>query len=108
MDSLTVVAHEIGHLMGYDHDSPLEFMRDSLEAGHRTFLETNEGRWGAVTHAVDAFFQGIGSAYDPMSLNPFALDDHCRFSMQTSPNAKHPGTVTDDAGENDRQTSHWP
>ena len=58
MDLLSVVAHEIGHLLGYDHDSTLEVMRDSLDAGHRTI-------------AVDAFFQGVGSHHGGPVLNPF-------------------------------------
>ena len=37
MDLLTVVMHEIGHVLGFDHDDAAQYavMRDELEAGTR-------------------------------------------------------------------------
>ncbi len=58
MDLLSVVAHEIGHHFGLDHNSTFDVMRDSLEAGHRTI-------------AIDAFFQDVGSYHGESVLNPF-------------------------------------
>jgi hypothetical protein len=68
MDLLSVVAHEMGHVLGYDHDSELDVMHETLEAGHRASPDLD----GSDGLAIDAFFAGIGSASHRSSLNPFA------------------------------------
>jgi len=39
MDLLTVVSHEIGHALGFEHDDGLAVMQDALDAGVRYVLE---------------------------------------------------------------------
>lgn len=39
MDLLTAVSHEIGHVLGFDHDDDLAMMRDKLDPGIRFLLD---------------------------------------------------------------------
>jgi predicted Zn-dependent protease len=35
MDLLTVLRHELGHVLGLDHDAPVDVMAETLEVGER-------------------------------------------------------------------------
>jgi hypothetical protein len=41
MDLLTVVSHEIGHLLGFDHEDALAVMRSTLDPGTRYAIDWN-------------------------------------------------------------------
>jgi len=49
MDLLTVVSHEIGHALGFDHDDGLAVMSDELDAGVRYVLEPSSAGSGTQT-----------------------------------------------------------
>jgi hypothetical protein len=62
MDLLSVVTHELGHVLGFDHDSAgaIPVMRDSLDAGTYSAVAAGDGTFvielGAAASTAAGFF----------------------------------------------------
>ncbi|MGA8049240.1 MAG: calcium-binding protein [Burkholderiales bacterium] len=65
MDLLTAVEHELGHLLGFDHTSPLAVMRESLDPSVRYTLDTaplqEENAEPAATRPAFDTYAGYGN-----------------------------------------------
>lgn len=67
VDLLTVVTHELGHLLGFDHDARLSVMQDRLDTGVRRWVEgpAGEGEVGATA--------SVGARHDAERSHPMEL-----------------------------------
>ena len=84
MDLLSVVTHELGHVLGFDHDTAgaLPVMRDSLDAGTDSTVTVRDGSFvidlGAAANTPAGFFavagmeQGQDASGAPKILAPAA------------------------------------
>ncbi len=76
MDLLTVLTHEIGHVLGLDHDSALAVMAATLPSGQRVLLGTNTllmEASGPVTGALEQDPTGTLVADDATDLTPITF-----------------------------------
>ncbi|TAK47901.1 MAG: LEPR-XLL domain-containing protein, partial [Betaproteobacteria bacterium] len=64
IDLLTVLLHEIGHVLGFDHDSSLAVMSEMLVAGQRALLPSDSATLGGGTTAPVSGAVNGGSTLD--------------------------------------------
>ena len=70
MDRLTVIEHEMGHILGYDHDAEADsVMHDTLTAGSRVNLPSRRR-----SVADDLTPRLIGWASSPKAKDPVLAD----------------------------------